>query len=523
MKLHTNAHAQAAVIETLRGLMEELRARHERRLPGLRELSARYGVAYVTMSKAVRALCREGVLETVRGRGTYIRPADTRPAHAASPAQSPTPAGSTWTRVRASIERDLLRQVYPPDSPLPPSKELSRAYGVSRRTLRKALSSLAAEGLLLPYGGGYRAANLSVREGHGTIVVVARGATSLNRLSTRAQELFRIVQSECSKLNVRLRIAFYEHDTHGALRTSPQDAALMASPRESSVLGYMVFGRGFEQPALTRTVRQVSRTGLPVSVLDESGDFALPRDGTGHGGTRLFSMSNSARCGVSVGRYLLSLGHRRVAYLSAHHASTWSRNRLSGLRRALGPLTDEGGHVYRMVTETIVLPQRSSALYGTVGDAVRALPVPRHRRFGALAPVLGRALNGLTNRINDAVVREVLRDELDPLLREAIAHRDITAWVAANDAIGIHCLDFLTRRGIAVPRDISVVGFDDSLEAFLYKLTSFSHNYPAVVRAMLAHVLQPRVGPERPTTTLPVEVDGFVNRRDSVGVPRRRA
>lgn len=41
------------------------------------------------------------------------------------------------------------------------------------------------------------------------------------------------------------------------------------------------------------------------------------------------------------------------------------------------------------------------------------------------------------------------------------AHPEITAIVAANDLLALGCYDELARRGLACPRDVSVVGFND--------------------------------------------------------------
>jgi len=55
------------------------------------------------------------------------------------------------------IENDLRRLIVsgklPPDAALPPEKDLSRAYGVSRHTMRKAMSRLVADNLITRRAG----------------------------------------------------------------------------------------------------------------------------------------------------------------------------------------------------------------------------------------------------------------------------------------------------------------------------------------------------------------------------------
>jgi DNA-binding GntR family transcriptional regulator len=42
------------------------------RLPGEHELAAQYGVSRVTVRRAVAILISEGLLQTLRGRGTFV-------------------------------------------------------------------------------------------------------------------------------------------------------------------------------------------------------------------------------------------------------------------------------------------------------------------------------------------------------------------------------------------------------------------------------------------------------------------
>jgi GntR family transcriptional regulator len=42
------------------------------RLPGEHELAAQYGVSRVTVRRAVATLISEGLLQTLRGRGTFV-------------------------------------------------------------------------------------------------------------------------------------------------------------------------------------------------------------------------------------------------------------------------------------------------------------------------------------------------------------------------------------------------------------------------------------------------------------------
>ena len=143
---------------------------------------------------------------------------------------------------------------------------------------------------------------------------------------------------------------------------------------------------------------EVSRRGIPVVLLDHpKGELDL--------------------CAVAVddvlggrlaGEHLLALGHRRIAYLGAEIDPNPAARRHEGLRRSLA----------------------------AVGLS------PADVRVDVHPPSLGEAAAGAAERIL----------ALDPVP---------TAVVCLNDTAALGLLDGLTARGVRVPHDLSVVGYDD--------------------------------------------------------------
>ena len=115
--------------------------------------------------------------------------------------------------------------------------------------------------------------------------------------------------------------------------------------------------------------------------------------------------------GYLAGRYLVELGHRRIACIAGPSDATASWGRIVGFQRAL----EEAG--LRLAPEAIVR-----------GD---------FRYSGG-----------------EAAIRELLA-------RDAA----ITAVFAANDLMAIGALSALLRMGHSVPGDVSVIGFDNILQA----------------------------------------------------------
>ncbi|MBD3243378.1 MAG: hypothetical protein GF331_22500, partial [Chitinivibrionales bacterium] len=75
---------------------------------------------------------------------------------------------------------------------------------------------------------------------------------------------------------------------------------------------------------------------------------------------------------------------------------------------------------------------------------------------------------------------------LRPVLETLTKDRDITAWVAYNDALALQCCDYLLHAGIGVPHRLSIIGFDDSLDAMGRDLTSYNFNLPAIAHLAVA-------------------------------------
>lgn len=82
---------------------------------------------------------------------------------------SKTPA---YRIVYSEVKRKITEGVYPPGSMIPTETQLQEEFRVSRTTIRKAISMLTQEG------------RLSIRQGHGTVVLEKPTTQSLNSITT---------------------------------------------------------------------------------------------------------------------------------------------------------------------------------------------------------------------------------------------------------------------------------------------------------------------------------------------------
>jgi DNA-binding LacI/PurR family transcriptional regulator len=119
-------------------------------------------------------------------------------------------------------------------------------------------------------------------------------------------------------------------------------------------------------------------------------------------------------------------------------------------------------------------------------DPIAEDPADRDRQAGFAATMRKAGLDPVVLRWRSAPDR-VLRDGRETSLAAALGGADrLTAIFAANDLTAIEVLDAADRLGIAVPGQLSVVGFDDLMLAGLARINLTSVAQPKGTMARLA-------------------------------------
>lgn len=111
-------------------------------LPSEAVLSAEYGVVRNTLRRALAQLEREGLIESLPGRGRIVRPSHEQ----GTPPASPRPP--QYRRIAADLRSAIEKGELAPGTALPSEAALTAKYGVSRGTARQALADLSGAGLV---------------------------------------------------------------------------------------------------------------------------------------------------------------------------------------------------------------------------------------------------------------------------------------------------------------------------------------------------------------------------------------
>lgn len=414
----------------------------------------------------------------------------------------------SWQRVADRLRVDIAGAAWGPAEPLPTSKELAARYGADYRTLRKALHELVAEKLVEPYGRGYRVPRLSRPATSGDIVLIAQGdrRRTLQFFSARAQPDLLTLSDLCAAHGTSLTVVPLARLSKGRPFSLRPDVKELQANRRA--LGYVVWSVGMFPETLASLLQLLHRSDKPVAVLDETGVSQNTPVTSSRIGYFIYGYGRSP--GTVVGRYLRELGHRRVLYLSPFHRFPWSQSRLDALRGAydaaglagcVADATDDSLTSMPAVDSTI---SREDAFLADVLERAGEQP-------GACTPAARAALNAMRVARIESLWGQAARIRVEQLLTPSLGHQRPTAVACANDSTAMHCLAALEQAGLRVPQDVSVIGFDDSLDALAHNLTSYNHNGRAVMQAMVQHVLHPR--PVRGTVRQAFDVEGTVHER----------
>jgi DNA-binding LacI/PurR family transcriptional regulator len=118
------------------------------------------------------------------------------------------------------------------------------------------------------------------------------------------------------------------------------------------------------------------------------------------------------------------------------------------------------------------------------------------------------------------VGRALVRRRAGEYFRRLAKDPSITAWVGLNDEIAVEALIYLRSNKVRVPEDVSVMGFDDSMEAGFQGLTSYCFNGASAMHLMTEYIVRAASPLIRGDAGKPVIIEGFVHERATTGRAR---
>ncbi len=320
------------------------------------------------------------------------------------------------------LKAHLLAQIqggqYQPGDRLPAEPQLAERFGVSRMTANKAILELVSEGVLSRrkrYGTFVADPRAAINREFRPVVAVDESIIALE--DEYFQGLFWALHDELAAHNVALqsvRVGAVERAEHYAgLNANP---LITVGPPKTMLNGLL----------------EHARTGARVLLL-----------GAAWQGFGIVAIDSDNVLGSAIAvQHLVSLGHRRIAFVGAYPDDSNTIDRVRGFKGALASL----GYPYDERL-TIVSP-----------------------KLLADDPTATAALEGLL-----------------------VGRNACTGVFAAGSHIAMEVISICRNLGLRVPEDVSVIGYDDPpfAQRSFPALTTIRQPLEAMVRAAADLVMQP--------------------------------
>jgi DNA-binding transcriptional regulator YhcF (GntR family) len=551
MPLSSSGPAVQMAFDYVRGCLIKGEWREGKQLPSTRQLAKMAGVSLRTMIRAVARLKAEGLICTRErcrmraGAGFIIDPAPTDESR------------PVWLLKRAALEKDMINGTYAVQGRLPSNKELRTKYGTCFSTMRKILRSMVADGALYLVRKAYHIRNEQHTQAGKRILLITTQITPASALNQGQYRVLDELERECVRRGLNLEIALIDfYDRAETARALAGKAVNM--PALGVIVDlWWVASNNFRQSALD-LLSQLSYTKNSVAILDEIGNFSLPLSLAANPLLQVFCIEDK-KAGARVARMLLGMGHSSVVFISFAHNLPWSARRLIGIREEFTK-AGNGSGVHTAVADTFEFPlELVLATSGWDDKVIRRILAAGHTQSQAkdtfagykrykesntvrtfdpgVTKLVRKSLEGIENlatsdankSLLDAVIPPALSKAgahlaeytIRPLLEQALGFKDATAWICASDGMAFMALSFLKAHAISVPKELSVVGFDNTPGTTLQqRLSSFDFNASGFVHRMLDFIARPPK-PRGHYRHTPIEVEGIIMQRDTVGPPRK--
>jgi DNA-binding GntR family transcriptional regulator len=490
---------QKAIDFIMRGIASKS---FKNKLPTIKSLAKAADVSFVTMWKAIDHLKSQGVVSREKHRsGTHISKnvlkSQTKDALETALPDTNQPIEEfepLWQKMLSQLKLDILTGRFHQGQPLPSCKELQGLYNVSYPTLKKALEALLSQGIIKAYQRGYVVPPLTASES--TVKVVALGCGWEDGslwIDHQDKNYFRILESECIQAKISLDIVVYCRQNGklcfiDSISRKPYDLS------SENILSFVVIVANLEIPP-EEVLQMLVVLKKTVAVLDVVGGWEPSPRTMNNYYLQFLTVTTSLLPSRRVAQYLLSIGHTTIAYISPFHKAHWSIQRSNGIR----DIFREAGyadHVHQFVLDRYAYQwdylqenhdnaENIAALVAAYDKWQNYANSKFFRKFGHISYNISRYLTEWNCATGEIYHRMI------PLFNQALANKSITAWAMANDYSATLALDYLKDKKVRVPEDLSIISFDNTLDAMEYKLTSYDFNLNGIVNIMLRYALQP--------------------------------
>ena len=414
------------------------------RLPSIRALMKAYNVSSGTVQAALVALTEAGKIQRIQGKGCFWKSADTDNSKAMFP---PTIRPAVRETIPEKLERqfneDWARGELRADTPLPLMKELALRYDVSQSILRNFLMDKVDRGILTRTGRKFFFVNKRSSQSQDSLselIFVTRCNSwgGFTAESEREMDFLRMVYKKAGADNYKLILL-------GINETNGQLIDRSGKPRKLSdfqnAVGAILSTLLVMHPQ--KLLHLFAGVKFPVSVWWEHPIESLPPRFINKTNWTFFNSTFGRLPGIEMGKFLQSKGFGQVVYISPYHDSSWSVDRLEGLR-------ESGISVTALTDEEFASPWD----YKQIARGKVA-------KFSV-----------------ELYARELVKRKILSLITRNKDNKQLPL-VCVNDEVASVIIELAEEGKIGLPKQI--FGFDNSAESYLLRLPSYEFNTQALV------------------------------------------
>jgi len=455
-------------------------------LPPVRKIAQMCGVSLVTANKGIAQLRRDGAIISRWGHGNFT------PSHAPylidKASQEDEWQESKFTSIVNSIKKDLSSGLYPPNEPMPQIKHLVNIYGVSYPTIRNVLNQLIKENVLVRNGNRFFLKTIKAKL-RLKIAIIAFGIdyNTVKIATERERNFYRQLSIAAASHDVDIEIICYNDYLDSPKFFVPDDQNLKSYLQKDFFCGIILSSYHMKNSA--DCLRHLSLLKKPVSVwIEDHSVLGLVSRYSNKENITFFDASYSTQPGFETAKFLYEKGHRSIAFISPFHKSSWSQNRLQGIKSFFKSINEP------YVIHEFVLDEFISD-YSFMDTIIESGEINRFLLTEKLHDALNDALHRRTATIK-LDLNSLLRDNLiynysNSLFEKALNQKGISAWVAVNDLTACMIYDFWDFKKIPPKTRPALISFDNTFESLEKGISSYDFNTSGDVNNMILHLLYP--------------------------------
>jgi DNA-binding transcriptional regulator YhcF (GntR family) len=475
--------ATQKVILYLRSILDN---KEQAQLPPVRKLAQLCGVSLVTANKAIAQLRNEGAIISRWGHGNFT------PSHAPlatdKARQDDEWHESKFTVIVNSIKKDLSSGLYPLNEPMPQIKHLVNIYGVSYPTIRNVLNQLIKENILVRNGNKFFFKTMRSRL-RLKIAIIAFGIdyNAVKIATERERNFYRQLSIAAAGHDVDLEIICYNDYLDTPMFFVPENQNLKTYLQKDIFCGIILSSYHMKNSA--DCLRHLTLVKKPVSVwIEDHTVLALVSKYSNKDNITFFDASYSTQPGYDTAKFLYDKGHRSLAFISPFHASSWSQNRLQGIKNFF-KTTNEPYTIHEFVQDEFISD------YSFMESIMESGLISQFLLTSELYKTLNNALHHRIAALK-LDVNTLLRDNLiynysNSLFEMALNQEGISAWVAVNDLTACMIHDFWDFKKIPQKKRPALISFDNTFESLEKGISSYDFNTSGDVNNMILHLLYP--------------------------------